>query len=177
MEKAIVTGSNNTHIGNIGNLTTKSGFKTKAMELSWRRSKVIEMKAKGLSQIEISQQLQVSDTAIGCDIAYLRDHAKQNVKDYVTKTLPLQYQICLAALDLTIKNTYKIIENTEDTIDKIDALDFFNQVHFIKLRLLLNSNTLDTAVNFLENNQLQQQQQEQDQEQEVLSRSTTNVLR
>jgi hypothetical protein len=158
MEKAIVTGSNNTHIGNIGNLTTKSGFKTKAMELSWRR-------------------LQVSDTAIGCDIAYLRDHAKQNVKDYVTKTLPLQYQICLAALDLTIKNTYKIIENTEDTIDKIDALDFFNQVHFIKLRLLLNSNTLDTAVNFLENNQLQQQQQEQDQEQEVLSRSTTNVLR
>jgi transcriptional regulator len=35
--------------------------KAKTEQLEWRRSKVVEMRAKGMSQIEIAHELQVSE--------------------------------------------------------------------------------------------------------------------
>ena len=57
---------------------------TKA-ELQWRRAKIIEMKAIGLSQIEIARELQVSEASISSDVQYLRKQAKENIKEYVTQ--------------------------------------------------------------------------------------------
>ena len=66
----------------------------KAEQLEWRRSKVIELRAVGLSYAEIARELQVSKTAIGEDMLYLRKRAKENIKEYVTEHLPEQYQVC-----------------------------------------------------------------------------------
>ena len=77
---------------NIGNLTIK------AEQLAWRRSKVIELRARGLSYMEISRELQVSKTVVGEDMQYLRSRAKESIKEYVTEHLPEQYTICLTAL-------------------------------------------------------------------------------
>ena len=41
-------------------------------DIEWRRSKVIEMKARGMSQIEIAQELQVSKASISLDMQYLQ---------------------------------------------------------------------------------------------------------
>ena len=68
---------------------------TKADQLEWRRSKVIEPRSRGLSHGEIAQQLQVSRASISSDIAYLRNQAKETIKEYVTEHLPEQYQYVL----------------------------------------------------------------------------------
>jgi IS30 family transposase len=82
----------------------KSGMlSTKTEQLEWRRSKVVEMRARGLSYAEIAKQLQVSRASIGSDVQYLREQAKGTIKEYVTEHLPEQYQVCLSALDTILK--------------------------------------------------------------------------
>ena len=49
------------------------------------------MRARGLSQIEIARELQVSKASIGSDVQYLREQAKGTIKEYVTEYLPEQY--------------------------------------------------------------------------------------
>ena len=72
---------------------------TKTDQLEWRRSKVVEMRARGMSQIEIARELQVSDSSISSDMQYLCEQAKGTIKEYVTEHLPEQYQVCHTALD------------------------------------------------------------------------------
>jgi transposase len=61
---------------------------TKTDQLEWRRNKVIELRATGLSYQEIAQHLQVSKASITSDVQYLRDQAKENIKEYTTQQLP-----------------------------------------------------------------------------------------
>jgi transcriptional regulator len=91
---------------NIGNLTIKSE------QLEWRRSKVIELRARGLSYMEIARELQVSKTVIGEDMQHLREHAKETIKEYITEYLPEQYQVCLTALDTILKHAFEILQDS-----------------------------------------------------------------
>jgi transcriptional regulator len=69
------------------NLTILIFTKEKSDQLEWRRSKVVEMRARGMTEGEIAQELQVSRTSITSDIAYLRNRAKESIKEYVYRTL------------------------------------------------------------------------------------------
>jgi transcriptional regulator len=60
---------------------------TKIEQLEWRRSKVVELRARGLSQTEIARELQVSKASISLDMQYLRNQAKESVKEYATEYL------------------------------------------------------------------------------------------
>jgi orotate phosphoribosyltransferase-like protein len=64
---------------------------TKSDQLEWRRYKVVEMRARGMTHGEIAHELQVSRTSITSDIQYLRNQAKESIKVYVTEHLPEQY--------------------------------------------------------------------------------------
>jgi hypothetical protein len=134
--------------------------KTKAEQLEWRRSKVIEMRARGLSQIEIARELQVSEASISSDVQYLRSQAKESIKEYVTEHLPEQYQICLSALDTILKHAFEILETSPDNREKLQAMEIFKDTHLVKLELLSNATTIDSALNYIRNKQ-QQSQQEQ----------------
>jgi transposase len=93
--------------------------KTKADQLEWRRSKVVEMRARGMSQTEIAHKLQVSKASISSDIQYLRNQAKESIREYVTEHLPEQYQVCLTALDAIIKSAFDILETSPDNREKL----------------------------------------------------------
>ena len=100
----------------------KSGIlSTKSEQLEWHRSKVVEMRARGLSYAEIAQQLQVSRASIGSDVQYLREQAKGTIKEYAADHLPEQYQVCLTALDAIIKRAFDIIATSEDNREKPQA--------------------------------------------------------
>ena len=131
---------------------------TKA-ELQWRRAKIIEMKAIGLSQIEIARELQVSEASISSDVQYLRKQAKENIKEYVTQHLPEQYQICLSALDIILKNAFVIMQKTEDNREKLAAMELFKDTHLVKLELLSNATTIDSALNYIRSKQQQERHQ------------------
>jgi transcriptional regulator len=88
---------------------------TKSDQLEWRRAKVVEMRARGMTHNEIACEMQVSRTSITSDIAYIRNQAKESIKEYATEHLPEQYQVCLIALDSIIKRAFDIIETSDIT--------------------------------------------------------------
>jgi predicted transcriptional regulator len=126
-------------------------------QLKWRRSKVIEMRSRGVSQIEIAHELQVSKACISSDMKYLRNQAKESIKEYVTEHLPEQYQVCLTALDAIIKRAFDILETSPDNREKLQAMEIFKDTHLVKLELLSNATTIDSALNNIRNKQQQQQ--------------------
>jgi transcriptional regulator len=130
---------------------------TKAEQLEWRRSKVVEMRARGMSQIEIAHELQVSKQSISSDVQYLRNQAKESIKEYATEYLPEQYQVCLTALDETIKRAFEILETSDDNREKLQAMELFKDTHLIKLELLSNATTIDNALQYIRNKQQEQQ--------------------
>jgi hypothetical protein len=136
--------------------------KIKANEIEWSRSKVVEMRARGMSQADIAHELQVSRASISSDIAYLRDQAKESIKEYVTEHLPEQYQVCLTALDETIKRAFDILESSPDNREKLQAMELFKDTHLVKLELLSNATTIDSALNYITSKQSQQQKKGHD---------------
>jgi predicted transcriptional regulator len=131
---------------------------TKSDQLEWRRSKVVEMRARGMTPQEIANELQVSRTSIVSDVQYLREQAKASIREYVTEHLPEQYQACLSALDTILKHAYEILQTTDDNREKLQAMELFKDTHLVKLELLSNATTIDGALNYIRNKQQQSQQ-------------------
>jgi transcriptional regulator len=98
---------------------------TKIEQLEWRRSKVVELRSGDLSQTEIARELQVSKALISLDMQYLRNQAKESIKEYVTEHLPEQYQVCLSALDTILKYAFEIFETSSDNREKLQAMQLF----------------------------------------------------
>ena len=120
---------------------------TKIEQLEWRRSKVVELRARGMSQTEIARELQVSKASISLDMQYLRERAKESIREYTTDHLPEQYQICLTALDEIIRRAFDILETADDNREKLQAMELFKDTHLVKLELLSNATTIDSALN------------------------------
>src|SRR5919199_3529585 len=118
------------------------------------------MRARGLSQTEIARELQVSKALISLDMQYLRNQAKESIKEYVTEHLPEQYQVCLAALDTILKYAFEILETSDNNREKLQAMQLFKDTHLVKLELLSNTTTIDSALNYIRNKQQQQQSKE-----------------
>ena len=77
------------------------------------------MRARGLSYSEIAKQLQASRASIAADVQYLREQAKEFIKEYVTEHLPQQYQVCLTALNEIIRGAFDILETSPDNWEKL----------------------------------------------------------
>jgi hypothetical protein len=101
-----------------------------------------------MSQTGIARELQVSEASISLDMQYLRNQAKESIKEYVTEHLPEQYQICLMALDTILKHAYEILETSDDNREKLQAMELFKDTHLIKLELLSNATTVDSSLNY-----------------------------
>jgi hypothetical protein len=56
---------------------------------------------------------------------YLRHHAKESIKEYVTERLPEQYQVCLTALDTILKHAFEILQTSDDNREKLQAMELF----------------------------------------------------
>jgi transcriptional regulator len=116
---------------------------TKSDQLEWRRSKVVELRSRGLSHGEIAHELQVSKALISADMQHLRKQAKESIKEYVTEDLPAQYQICLTALDTILKHAFEILQTSQDNKEKLQAMELLKDTHLVKLELLSNARTID----------------------------------
>jgi hypothetical protein len=135
---------------------------TKSEQLEWRRSKIVERRATGMTHQEIASELQVSRTAITSDIQYLCNQAKESIKEYATEYLPEQYQVCLTALDEIIKRAFDILETSDGNREKLQAMEVFKDTHLVKLELLSNATTIDSALHYIKKKQEQQKRLELD---------------
>ena len=80
--------------------------------LQWRRDKIREYSIKGYTPRDIAAELQVPLTDVNRDLKYLRLKAKQNIRHYIDEYLPAEYQYCLDALNMIVKEMWAI--KTED---------------------------------------------------------------
>ena len=94
---------------------------------------------------------------------YLRAQAKQSIREYTTEHLPEQYQVCLCALDTILKHAFDILETSPDNIEKLQAMELFKDTHLVKLELLSNATTIDSALNYIRNKQQQPPHQQKKQ--------------
>jgi hypothetical protein len=113
------------------------------------------MRARGMSQIEIAHELQVSKQLISSDMQYLRSQAKESIREYVTEHLPEQYQVCMCALDTMLKHAFEILQTSDDNREKLQAMELFKDTHLVKLELLSNATTMDSALNYIRSKQEQ----------------------
>ena len=96
-------------------------------------------------------------TSVAEDMLYLRKRAKESIREYVTEHLPEQYQISLKALDTILKHAYEILQTSDDNREKLQAMELFKDTHLVKLELLSNATTIDSALNYIRNRQQQEQ--------------------
>jgi hypothetical protein len=115
-----------------------------------------------MSQIEIAHELQVSEASISLDMQFLRNQAKESIKEYATDHLPEQYQVCLTALDTILRHAFDIIETSPNNREKLQAMELFKDTHLVKLELLSNATTIDSALNYIRSKQSQQKKKEHD---------------
>ena len=120
--------------------------------IEWHRAKVMELLSKGENnQSEIARILQVDKSVVCRDIAYLRQQAKENIKQYINQTLPEEYEKCLVGLNAITKEAWSISQNTEDKREKIQALSLAKECYSMKLELLTNATVVDDAIRFISN--------------------------
>lgn len=59
--------------------------------IEWRRNKVQELLIKGYNQTRVARELKVSNRAISNDVYYLRQQAKESMKEHLEHRLPLEF--------------------------------------------------------------------------------------
>jgi hypothetical protein len=91
--------------------------------------------------------------SISLDMQYLRSQAKESIKEYVTEHLPEQYQVYLSGLDMILKHAFEILQTSPDNIEKLQTMEPFKYTHLVKLELLSNATTVDSALQYIKNKQ------------------------
>jgi hypothetical protein len=77
----------------------------------------------------------------------------------MSEHLPEQYQVCLSTLDTILKHACEILEKSDDNREKLQAMELFKDMHLVKLELLSNATTIDSALHYIRSKQQGEQQQ------------------
>jgi hypothetical protein len=98
--------------GHVKDEKSNSNSKTRTREIvtfeqEVRRSRVIGLIGKGLTQTEIAQKLGVNQSTISDDLRYIRQEANKNIVD-VTDNLSFEYLRCLASSDEISRELWEI---------------------------------------------------------------------
>ena len=62
------------------------------------------------------------------------------------------------ALDTILRHASEILEMSDDDSEKLQAMELFKDTHLVKLELLSNATTIDSALNYISSKQQGQQQ-------------------
>jgi hypothetical protein len=120
--------------------------------INWRRNKVSELSIKGYTQADISRTLQISEATISRNIEYLREEAKQSIKEHITDKIPFKYKKCIMGLENIIKECYIIADNCNTNKDKLQSLALIKDTYNTKMDLLTNASLLQDSIKFVEQN-------------------------
>lgn len=126
----------------------KKDLKEDAIDL--RRDRVLELFSQGYSQRQIANILQVGHSTVGNDVTFLREKASENIREYIDKRLPEEYDKVLTGLTTILREAWTAANRTEDTKEKISALSLAKEVYSTKLDLLTNINVVNDAARFIE---------------------------
>jgi|SRR5918995_787451 transposase len=125
-----------------------------------RRSRVSELWAQGHSQPSIAAELNVSQPTINSDIAFLRQHAREQIKSFVTEQLPSTVAKAKITLDMITQKLWFTVAQAErdgDEKTKLSALAAIQSAEMQKVEIVSNTGIVDSVISAAEG--LQQKQQ------------------
>jgi hypothetical protein len=137
------------------------------MQVQWRRAKVLELSSQGHTQSEISKSLQVDESVVSRDRAYLRQGAQENLKTHIQDKLPEEYQNCMVGINQVLKICWEIVNKSRNidndnsngqTMTVIDnktvlqALALINDCNKYKMDLTTNGVVITDAIKFVQTN-------------------------
>jgi Trp operon repressor len=123
----------------------KTGMKHFTNDLdSW----VLELLAKGKSQVEISKITQASPATISRRVGRLRLRAKEKINEWATETLPAEFEKAVVALELVNRQAFEISENAQDQRTKLNALTLAKDANMSKIDLLSHVETIDRCISW-----------------------------
>src|SRR5919197_726505 len=111
----------------------ESSSRRKQEAMQWRRDKVLEYTSQGYTQREIAAKLQVAPSTIAEDQIFLRQKAKENIRNYIDEKLPEEYEKCLIGVNLILKQAWNIADQTQDNREKLQALSLAKDCHSMSL--------------------------------------------
>jgi hypothetical protein len=135
------------------------------VQLQYRKAFILDLLAKGYSQIEISKTLGFHTSIISKDIAKIRRESRERMQDHIDNELPLIFERTATGLNLVLRKSWQIHDQTKNDRDKMAALSLAMDAYKLQLELASNSNVLDTCIRFV-----QVQKQKLDQQKEVTTR-------
>jgi hypothetical protein len=94
--------------------------------------------------------LQTSHGTIGNDQIFLRQKAKENIREYLDERLPDEYERCMVGINSILREAWNT--SKQDNIDnkeKIQALSLAKECYSMKLDLLTNATVVSDAVKFV----------------------------
>lgn len=125
-------------------------FRKKQQQIEWRRSKVLEYLAQGMTQAAIAEKLQMSTFTISNDVAVLRQQSKERIRTHLEERLPFAFEMCLATFETNKRRAYEILEKTEDPRIKLQAISIINDSTMKIMDLETHSGTIETAMSYTE---------------------------
>ena len=124
----------------------------KQQQIEWRRNKIDELSVKGYSQSEIARMLEIDRSAVSRDLIFLKEEAKDIIKNHIHEKLPYEYKKCISGLEEIIKESW-IIATQADKIgnnkDKISSLALIKDTYNTKMDLLTNASLLQDSMRFV----------------------------
>jgi hypothetical protein len=137
------------------------------MQVQWRRAKVLELSSQGYTQAEISKSLQVDESVISRDKAYLRQGAQENLKNHIQDKLPEEYQNYMVGINQVLKICWEIVNKSRnvdnnngnsqiitivDNKTVLQALALINDCNKYKMDLTTNGVVINDAIKFVQTN-------------------------
>jgi ECF sigma factor len=117
------------------------------LELEWRRSKVLELNSQGYSQPETAKILQVSLGTVNRDLSIIRQQARKNMQEHLTKRLPDEYNRCLTGLNQVLKTCWYIVNKPgTDDRTKLQATAIINDSYKYAMDLVTNGSVITDAI-------------------------------
>jgi hypothetical protein len=149
----------------------------KRTQIEWRRSKVQELLVKGNNHYEIASVLQVSRPTITRDIEYLRQQAKENMKNHIAD-LPFNIKQATDGLNKLISMLYDIQDldvmkaqgrKASDHV-RVLAIGLIKDCIKEKIEILTSQGAVNHALDFVEKTKRQIKEQFNEDMQQVIER-------
>jgi hypothetical protein len=124
----------------------------KQQQLEWRRNKINELSVKGYLQSEITKIFDIDKSTVSRDITFLKEEAKETIKNHIQDKLPYEYSKCISGLEEIIKESWIVATQAEkigNTKDKLQSLALIKDTYNTKMDLLTNASLLQDSIKFV----------------------------
>ena len=117
--------------------------------VKWRRLKIMDYLAQGISQADIATELKVTAGTITNDIVYLRKQAKENIRTHIKERMPLEFETSLTSLKSVRRRANRIAEKTENERVKIMSLSLVRETEESIMDLISNGGIAAGALEYV----------------------------